>query len=85
MLGGIGFTMSLFIGALAFPQDPALVEEAKLGVLAGSFLSAVAGYIVLRFARPHLRQQEEARHPGEIDADGDVESVEEVGEGGQSA
>jgi len=53
MLGGIGFTMSLFIGALAFPDDPALVEEAKLGILAGSLFSAIAGYAVLRFAPPH--------------------------------
>jgi NhaA family Na+:H+ antiporter len=41
-LAGIGFTMSLFIAQLAF-QDPQLVEEAKLGILAGSAFSAVAG------------------------------------------
>jgi NhaA family Na+:H+ antiporter len=50
LLCGIGFTMSLFIGALAFPTHPALVEEAKLGVLAGSLASALAGYTILRLA-----------------------------------
>jgi NhaA family Na+:H+ antiporter len=46
MLGGIGFTMSLFIGMLAFP-DPAQAASLRLGVLAGSVASAVAGYAVL--------------------------------------
>jgi NhaA family Na+:H+ antiporter len=50
LLCGIGFTMSLFIGALAFPGRPDLAEQARMGVLLGSFLSAVAGYLVLRLA-----------------------------------
>jgi NhaA family Na+:H+ antiporter len=50
LLAGIGFTMSLFIGGLAFPGRPELVDEVKIGVLAGSILSALAGFLVLRFA-----------------------------------
>jgi len=50
LLCGIGFTMSLFIGALAFPAHPELAEAAKLGVLAGSLASAVLGFLVLRLA-----------------------------------
>ncbi len=50
LLCGIGFTMSLFIAALAFPAHPLLVEEAKLGVLAGSLASALLGFAILRLA-----------------------------------
>ena len=47
LIGGIGFTMSLFIGTLAFQSD-ALLTETKLGVFGGSLLAAIAGFIVLR-------------------------------------
>ncbi|MBV8372516.1 MAG: Na+/H+ antiporter NhaA [Candidatus Eremiobacteraeota bacterium] len=50
LLGGIGFTMSLFIGTLAFSSD-SLMLETKLGVFGGSALAATAGYLVLRASR----------------------------------
>ena len=46
MLAGIGFTMSLFISNLAF-DDPALLANAKVGILAASAISAGLGWIVL--------------------------------------
>ncbi|MEQ8742240.1 Na+/H+ antiporter NhaA [Parasphingorhabdus sp.] len=48
-LTGIGFTMSLFIGNLAF-VDPEQIETVKLGVISGSVISGVLGYCLLRFA-----------------------------------
>jgi Na+:H+ antiporter, NhaA family len=51
LLCGIGFTMSLFIGGLAFSGD-AQSQAVKIGVLLGSVVSAIAGWLVLRFARP---------------------------------
>jgi NhaA family Na+:H+ antiporter len=51
MIAGIGFTMSLFIGGLAFPGRPELADAVKIGVLGGSILSALGGFAVLRFAQ----------------------------------
>lgn len=47
LLCGIGFTMSLFIGLLAF-DDPALQDRAKFGILFGSLIAGLAGYFILR-------------------------------------
>ncbi len=56
VLCGIGFTMSLFIGGLAFEGLPAVYEtRLKLGVLAGSMLSALAGVALLLSAPPSTR------------------------------
>ncbi|MGF6604883.1 Na+/H+ antiporter NhaA, partial [Paraburkholderia sp. GAS448] len=53
-LCGIGFTMSLFIGSLAF-GGPEYFTPLRLGVIAGSTLSGVTGYLLLRFASGHAR------------------------------
>jgi NhaA family Na+:H+ antiporter len=50
MLAGIGFTMALFIAGLALASP--LLEEAKVGVFAGSLLSGVLGYLVLTLTLP---------------------------------
>ena len=72
VLCGIGFTMSLFIGGLAF-ANPELVEEAKLGTLAGSLLAALVGFVVLRRAPPAPEQlREDNEQNDEIEQNGDV-------------
>ncbi len=46
-LGGIGFTMSMFISSLAF-QDAGLLNHAKIGILVGSLIAGISGYLLLR-------------------------------------
>ncbi|MEH1008779.1 Na+/H+ antiporter NhaA [Winogradskyella sp. ECml5-4] len=47
-LAGIGFTMAIFIASLAFASTPEYIDSAKIGILIGSFISAIIGYIILR-------------------------------------
>ena len=51
-LGGIGFTMALFIASLAFLSEPKLLDEAKIGILAGSAVSALLGSFLLWWFLP---------------------------------
>ena len=50
VLTGIGFTMSLFVGNLAFAENIQYIDGVKIGVLAGSLLSTLFGYFILLFA-----------------------------------
>ena len=47
VLTGIGFTMSLFVGNLAFLENTQYVDGVKIGVLSGSLLSTILGYLLL--------------------------------------
>ena len=60
MMAGVGFTMSLFIGSLALEATRGLEDQAKLGVLAGSVVSALLAMLLLRFtSRPMLADRPE--------------------------
>ncbi len=48
-LGGIGFTMSIFVADLAFIQSPELIFQAKVGILAASLFAGLFGYFWLRY------------------------------------
>lgn len=52
LLGGIGFTVALFIANLSFSDSEALLNEAKMGVILGTIVSGILGYIVLRLTLP---------------------------------
>ncbi len=59
LLGGIGFTMSIFITQLAFGQQPALVDASKLAIFAASLLAGVLGTMVLLSAGQQNGDEEE--------------------------
>ncbi len=55
LLGGIGFTVSLFIATLSFGGSPAMAEllnHAKLGIVAGSLIAGVTGFVILHYTLP---------------------------------
>lgn len=56
LLGGIGFTVSLFIATLSFGDDPAeanLLSQAKLGIVVGSLIAGIAAFLILHLTLPH--------------------------------
>ena len=56
LLAGIGFTMSLFIGALAY-ADPEHQTLVRIGVISGSIMSGVLGAMILAFAGRAINRQ----------------------------
>jgi NhaA family Na+:H+ antiporter len=50
LLGGIGFTVSLLIADLSFPESQQILDQAKIGIIVASLLAGVFGFIVLRIA-----------------------------------
>lgn len=69
VLGGIGFTMSLFISGLAFRQSPDMLTAAKLGTFAASVLAGIAGWLVLRRAPGAGDEHDILAGPSALDAD----------------
>lgn len=55
LICGVGFTMSLFIGSLAFKGENTIMNLVKLGVVGGSLLSAITGILVFLFSKPGQR------------------------------
>ena len=69
LLTGIGFTMSLFIGTLAFDHSD-YAASVRIGVLGGSMLSALAGALVLWLAPARVVNEQDAdsEHPSRVRA-----------------
>lgn len=59
LLTGVGFTMSLFIGGLAF-KDPHIVDMARLGTITGSLLAGSIGWAILYFSEPFVAEDDRA-------------------------
>jgi NhaA family Na+:H+ antiporter len=57
-LAGIGFTVSLFITELAF-SDRGVIDDARIGIFAASIVAGIAGYLVLRMAKPAPREAQQ--------------------------
>ncbi len=48
MLGGIGFTVALFLASLSYPAGSELLNQAKMGIIFGSLISGLSGYLILK-------------------------------------
>ncbi|MFD7295612.1 Na+/H+ antiporter NhaA [Streptomyces sp. NPDC059897] len=77
-LAGIGFTVSLLIGELAFTDDPLLTDEIKASVLIGSLIAAVLSSVLLKIRNAKYRSLYEAEN-----RDDDLSGVPDIYEEGQ--
>jgi NhaA family Na+:H+ antiporter len=59
LLGGIGFTVSLFIANLSFGDDIIMLSQAKLGVLLGTAIAGILGCVVLYFTLPRFKLEQQ--------------------------
>jgi NhaA family Na+:H+ antiporter len=57
-LAGVGFTMSIFIANLAFANNPAYMDSAKVGIIAGSVVSGLTGYVILKSSSVRRKPEE---------------------------
>ncbi|WP_405818207.1 Na+/H+ antiporter NhaA [Streptomyces sp. NBC_01390] len=72
-LAGIGFTVSLLIGELAFDGDPALTDEVKAAVLTGSLIAALAATVLLKIRNARYRRLCEAE-----ERDDDLDGIPDI-------
>lgn len=66
-LAGVGFTMSIFIANLAFANNPAYMDSAKVGIIAGSVISGLTGYMILRSSPERRKPNKSEDSPGQDD------------------
>ncbi len=55
ILAGVGFTMSIFVANLAFAGNSVFIDSSKVGILIGSVVSGIVGYMILRWSRGEKR------------------------------
>ena len=81
LLTGVGFTVSLLVGELAFGEGSERNDHVKLAVLVGSLLAAILASIVLRMRNAHYRQIAELEtHDGDADGIPDVYQRDDSGQ-----
>jgi NhaA family Na+:H+ antiporter len=62
-IAGVGFTMSIFIGNLAFVGETQLINSAKVGIMIGSVIAGLLGYLTLRFIDLRKRRKKRREEP----------------------